>query len=399
MRHPTLPLGGRLVSVDILRALAALAVVVSHVPLGIDETTAHGKLLAAGLRMGRLGVPLFLVLSGFCIHLGAARGLTRPEGPRADWVGFWKRRWWRLYPAYLAAILLSVVLYGLAGPAAFPAEERITAWPWDLLTHLLLLHNLFEAYCFSLGNGPFWTLGLEEQLYLLYVPFLALRRGRGLAVVLGVTLFVSLAWQCGWRALYGPDDGAAMPTVGPEALALGRWLKWAFGFWFAWAMGALAAEAYTGAVRLPGWCYGRAAVLLLAALGLATSHAGLTALFGRAEGGQLAVMGVLSGLSDLAFAAAGFVILNRWVRLESAGWFQGRFALVLAGVGVMSYSLYLTHVPLVRLLVSWLPAEGLAAGLLRMAVVVPACLLFATAFFWLVERHFLKRPAPAAAGG
>src|SRR5262245_56509460 len=136
MRHPSLPLRGRLVSVDMLRALAALAVVISHVPLGVDETTAHGKLLAAGLRMGRLGVPLFLVLSGFCIHLAAARGLTRPEGPRADWVGFWKRRWWRLYPAYLAAILVSLALYWLAGPAAFPAEERVTAWLGSLLKHL-----------------------------------------------------------------------------------------------------------------------------------------------------------------------------------------------------------------------------------------------------------------------
>ena len=59
-----------------------------------------------------------------------------------------------------------------------------------------------------------------------------------------------------------------------------------------------------------------------------------------------------------------FVLLNRWVRLETQGRFRGRLAGCLAGLGVMSYSLYLTHVPLLRLLVSLIPAPGLASSVM-----------------------------------
>jgi peptidoglycan/LPS O-acetylase OafA/YrhL len=96
------------------------------------------------------------------------------------------------------------------------------------------------------------------------------------------------------------------------------------------------------------------------------------------------------GFSDLAFSAAAFVVLNRWVRRESAGHFRGSFVAVLAGLGVMSYSLYLIHEPLVRLLVNEIPSgTSLESWLLRLVVIVPACLGVAALFFLLIERRFL----------
>jgi peptidoglycan/LPS O-acetylase OafA/YrhL len=391
--------------VDILRALAALAVVVSHVPFSGGGLAPSLSLALSGLvRLGRLGVPVFLVLSGFCIHLAVARTLARGEGGRPNWVGFWKRRFRRLYPPYAAAIVVSLALYALAGPSAFPPFERIVSLPWDLLSHLLMVHNLFADYCFGLGNGPFWTLGLEEQLYALYALFLLLRCRRSLGSALGLTLLVSLAWQCGWRCLVGMDDGGPQPTLGPAPLALGRWLKWPLGLWFAWALGAVAAEAYAGGIRLPRWCTHRRTALLLAALGLATSHNALGLVASRvSQAGALpGLLGALAGVSDLAFSASAFVILNRWVTGETTGRFQGRTAHILGALGVMSYSLYLTHLPLVRLLSAWLPHDPTFVGwLCRLAVVVSACLAFAATFFWLIERHCLTAPrsAPAARPG
>jgi peptidoglycan/LPS O-acetylase OafA/YrhL len=398
--------------VDALRALAALAVLVGHVPFFGDSQTAPGaSLLTAALRLGRLGVPLFLVLSGFCIHLSVARRIAAVQGVRSDWGRFWKRRFWRLYPTYVAAIVLSLAIYAVAGAEAFPPIERIKSWPFDLLTHLLLIHNLFVDYCFTLGNGPFWSLGLEEQLYALYALFLFLRRRWPVGRVVGFTLLVSLAWQCGWHLWSGTDEGVRQPVLGAGPLALGNWLKWPIGLWFAWVLGAVAAEAYAGAIQLPQWLTSRRTAVLLALVGLATTHAALNvvSVHGVSAWGRLSawpraeelqsVLRVLSGFSDLAFSTAGFVLLNRWVRREAEGHFQSALARALGGLGVISYSIYLIHVPLLRLLVSWLPAgTGLELWLLRLVVIVPTCLAVAGLFFFLVERHFLGVSTAAPAG-
>src|SRR5262249_26567848 len=76
------------------------------------------------------------------------------------------------------------------------------------------------------------------------------------------------------------------------------------------------------------------------------------------------------------------------------------FTNVLGGIGVMSYSLYLIHVPLLRLLVSWLPAgTSLDFWLLRLVVIVPACLGVAGLFFLLVERRFLAGSSGGRSSG
>jgi peptidoglycan/LPS O-acetylase OafA/YrhL len=392
--------------------LAALAVLLSHIPFSGDPLpSAVQSLLEAGLRLGRLGVPLFLVLSGFCIHLSVARRIALGEGVRSDWGRFWRRRFWRLYPPYLAAIVVSLTLFAVAGAEAFLPHERITSLPWDLLTHLLLIHNLFNDYCLSLGNAPFWTLGLEEQLYALYALFLVLRRRWPIGRVVGLTLLISLAWQCGWHLLLVNDDGTSQLALGSAPLALGRWLKWPIGLWLAWVLGAVAAEAHAGAIRLPRWLYQRRTALLLAFVGLGTTHGTqeFVSVHALGAGGPLSawagveavqlVPRFLMGFSDLAFSAAAFVVLNRWVRRESAGHFRGSFVAVLAGLGVMSYSLYLIHEPLVRLLVNWMPAgTSLESWLLRLVVIVPACLGVAALFFVLVERRFLVGSSGARPG-
>jgi peptidoglycan/LPS O-acetylase OafA/YrhL len=216
---------------------------------------------------------------------------------------------------------------------------------------------------------------------------------------------VSLAWQCGWHAWSGTDDGAGQPVLGVAPFALGRWLKWPIGLWFAWILGAVAAEAYAGAIRLPQWLVRWRMAVLFALIGLATSHAALDfvslhspSAWGRRADFQIALR-LLSGFSDLAFSAAAFVVLNRWVIREAEGHFRGPLVRVLGRLGVMSYSLYLIHVPLLRLILSWMPTgTGLDSWLLRLVVIVPTCLGAAALFFFLIERHFLAGSPIALAG-
>jgi peptidoglycan/LPS O-acetylase OafA/YrhL len=68
----------------------------------------------------------------------------------------------------------------------------------------------------------------------------------------------------------------------------------------------------------------------------------------------------------------------------------------LVAVGRFSYSLYLTHLPVVALLYFGLRRFALSASsemLLLSVLSVPASLLFSYAFFWVFERRFVGSPA------
>src|ERR1043165_2562465 len=93
----------RLVSIDLLRGGAALAVVFHHA-INWDLVEAKPlwfRAVHAIFDQGYLGVPLFFVISGFCIHLRWAKGYAREGQSRLNFADFWKRRIKRLYPPYV----------------------------------------------------------------------------------------------------------------------------------------------------------------------------------------------------------------------------------------------------------------------------------------------------------
>src|SRR5215469_16550516 len=95
--------------VDQLRGAAALAVVLCHLSVSAYVNTpspgeAHWPMLGLVLGFGYAGVPLFFVISGFCIHLPQARARASEAGAQPDWRQFFRRRFWRLYPPYAASI-------------------------------------------------------------------------------------------------------------------------------------------------------------------------------------------------------------------------------------------------------------------------------------------------------
>jgi peptidoglycan/LPS O-acetylase OafA/YrhL len=395
------PLHSRLRSVDALRALAALAVVVVHIHgLSSRRGTESVVPLTHLLEFGAWGVPLFLVLSGFCIHRPAARGAGpgRPQG--AGWGAFWRRRFWRLYPPYLAAIAFSLaVSYGTAWQESLGVRTPRQAFVGDLTTHLLLVHNLTTEYSNGLGNVAFWTLGLEEQLYALYALYLVLRRRWSAPCVAGIALAIQVVWAFAvagtsligrWAGI--PDGELSIP-IGP--IHLGHWAMWPPAYWFPWVLGAVAVEAAAGTIQLPRWCRRGWIVGGLFGLAVAVSPKLLIPLHVPFPGLALTAA---HALSEAAFALAVFALLNRWVAAEDRGcWSCPR---PLAALGLMSYSLYLVHLPalcLFEYLSGWQrdPAkEGL-----RLLVYTPACVAVAAVFFWTVERHFLRRAVPTDRAG
>ena len=393
--------GGRLQAVDVLRGAAALAVLFCHIKHHSESSRLDWKyFVTIPLDFGDLGVPLFIVISGFCIHLGVAKRMGRGEGIRSDWGRFWARRVHRLYPPYLAAIVLGLITYGMTASGVLAPWQKITLLPWDLASHLLMVHNLSPMYWAGVGNFPLWTLGMEEQLYALYFLYLLLRRKLTLAFVLLVVLVVSTSWILAMKFLL-PERIGASPIV------LGQWGMWPLFFWFNWVLGAVAAEAFAGAVKLPQWCYRGRLALALGVFGILIGPGILGRVGASHLLASLAGRGPLQFLLDLAatlapipIALAIFLMLNCWVRSEVEGRFRGWWTPWLARVGLFSYSLYLTHVPVLNMAESILHLDDTLPSIaLRYVLFTPLCLVFAMGFFRLIERRFLTyhpRQAPQA---
>jgi len=391
------PLGrptSRLVSIDALRAVAAVAVVLNHVPQRRGSFGAFGNVLFLPLVMGSLGVPLFLAISGFCIHM-AARRAVHPVTGHTDWAAFWKRRIVRLYPPYVAAIVLSMAIYyGTGGAHYFIPMNRIENPVTDVLVHLSMVHNLTQSYVVSLANGAFWSLGLEEQLYALYALYILLRRRVSAMHVAALALAIALVWRfC-----------VVVPFVMDHWGPLGSWRTWPFSWWFAWIAGALVAEAYEGTTRLPRWCTSLPLAAALAGAGAflyptVIEYPPLASFYHSSEQ-RTTLFWYLQQLSELLFAVAFTIGMYRAVMWERRAKVIPWLVSAASKLGTISYSLYLVHLPLVAYLGFVLfPGDGLGWMLLRCALAVPLSILLAWIFFMAVERHFLnRRPKRAEAG-
>jgi peptidoglycan/LPS O-acetylase OafA/YrhL len=251
----------RLAGIDYLRGVAVLGVVAVHVPHYAHGGWRENPLFfpAFLMQFGVLGVPLFIVISGFCIHRRAALDHLATGAYHLDWRAFWVRRFWRLYPPYVAAMVL-----GLFAAAALHGHYTLSSETLvDVSLHLLMLHNLTE-FGASLGNGALWSLGMEEQLYALYaIALLPLIRWRW-----RWTLLLSALVAFVWRVLLFHRPDVALPGLGFD---LGSWYFWPFGYWFHWTLGAYAVELSIRQVRPHRLYYSNALLIGLVGLAFVTS--------------------------------------------------------------------------------------------------------------------------------
>ena len=307
---------------DVLRGVAILLVLVYH---AVGAGTSHGYYVpwsgntrdfsVMPLRqllwyypasLGWAGVALFFVLSGFCIHFSILRA------GRFDAGRFFWRRFWRIYPAYLAALLVFLAVDRtpiLTGPGAF-----------QLVTHAVFLHNVSHGTFFGI-NGVFWSIAVEMQLYLLYPVLLWGRARFGLARCLAGTFVLGMAWRAVAVGVWGVPDHVITPVLTLPPLT-----------WFDWTLGAFVAERFHAgrAAFARRWLWFPA----LAGLFLAST-------FYRP----------LTVCSFSLAAAASAVLLDGALQVA---WGRGAWVTALEFVGLISYSLYLWHQPLIVPAVSFL---------------------------------------------
>ena len=365
----------RLRSIDALRGIAALGVVFYH---AVDQSA---KVVPANLlkypvkltqfvaSFGYIGVFLFFVISGFCIHLQWAKSRTHDPDPKLAFGAFWKRRIWRLYPPYLIAICIFLVW-----TATTVGVTVNRFFIYDITTHLLMLHNLDPWTCYSI-NGVFWTLAIEEQLYLAYFLLLFLRKRWGWTITLTICLIARAGWMT-FSHLVWLKTGIGVPV--PEA---------ALCHWFTWALGALAVEAWFGLVKLPSWTRDLRLAAGFIVLG------GTIAYFHSSIPNDTFWHNSSWFLMHPLWGLGFFMVVNRGVLAEKSWLRQLRLpslVSIFATLGVFSYSIYLTHE--LAIMQSWRWTDPGALQIQNVIlVVIPTTLVVAWLYFWFCERPFMTR--------
>jgi peptidoglycan/LPS O-acetylase OafA/YrhL len=162
----------RQAELDYLRGIACLMVVFFHFLYRgqIDHWTGEAVYpsVAPIAKFGYLGVHLFFMISGYVIYKSAL-GRSAKE--------FASGRFWRLFPAYWAAIVLtSCVVYALHG-TQFQISSK------DLLWNFTMLHGIFGM---KSVDGAYWSLVVELVFYCyvgLAIKLNLLHRTKGIAIV------------------------------------------------------------------------------------------------------------------------------------------------------------------------------------------------------------------------
>lgn len=206
-----------LISITILRGLAATAVFFYHYHVGaLLSGIFQLSFLEFIDRIGALyAVPLFFLISGFCIHLSQLRFMSGNDRGVFSVRDYYTRRFWRIYPAYFVALLFSCVALLMSG--------RSITIP-DFLTHLFLLQGFSVAY-FNSINLVLWTISIEVLFYLLYPVWYFMRQRLGLHVALLISFLVSLS-SC--AAIYLSGVEQSFPVT---YFVFNLWGAWCFGSW------------------------------------------------------------------------------------------------------------------------------------------------------------------------
>jgi peptidoglycan/LPS O-acetylase OafA/YrhL len=350
--------------IEALRGFAALLVAYFHCRqvtwIGMEAFHAsHPSLaqpgtLAAWLTLpvawGSAGVPIFFVISGYCIHRsGAAKLFANPDF-RLDARQFWLRRFVRIYPVLLAALVLTFAADSISLTLQPVSHKILDIGPRAFLVNLFSLQGVAGKTYGS--NGALWTLSLEVQFYLLYPLVFALRRRFGLSAVIA---------------------GVAVVNV-VSALTLQRHDIIVFtSYWFSWLLGAWIAEARLRGSE--GFPFAYVASALLAVAGCAAFH------FGQ------------YGAFQLWAGAFACYLAKALARTPQQGNGSGIVVPAFAKIGDFSYSLYLIHLPLFVLLGSLLYRSALQSSIWPSFGFTLAVLPVAWVFYRLFER-----PALNAAG-
>ena len=232
-------LGARIPSLDGLRALSIMLVLLGH----LSGTQGFPEWIHPPAALANFGVRVFFVISGFLITTLLLKEWDKSA--RISLKQFYLRRVFRIFPAFYTYLAVILLLVGMG---------FVTLLPGDLLHAFTYTMNYHHPHAWPVAH--LWSLAVEEQFYLLWPMVLLLARPRSaMLVAIAVILFSPIirlgTWELvpGLRADYGQQFEAVADALATGCLLaglynrLGEWRtyqKYLRSAWF-WLVPVVAA--------------------------------------------------------------------------------------------------------------------------------------------------------------
>lgn len=336
---------GRLRFLEVIRGIAALAVVIEHaLELWVPG---FSRLSLTYFSVGRVGVVAFFLVSGYVIGLTLTKQTIRV---------FAIRRFWRLFPVYWIVLVLAVVVN-------LPANPIRDHGALVFVANLLMLQGLVALPSII---GSAWTLGPE----LLYYSQAALAKYLG---KLEASVFLGYFWLAVYAALsiLGNAIDEELPATAPLMLFFAS-----FGH-------SLFLRDRTGSRVWVGYLLSTLTIVPLCSVPLLSSQA-LT-------GSSYGFLGF-----NLSMAAGVLLFAAFSSHRETPG---SRGGVILPWLGGISYALYLLHLPVMDIVRAFVSVSWWG---------IPTALMLSLLVAWCVHRWvelplidlgraISTKPRPAAA--
>ena len=365
--------------IDPLRAIAAFWVFSYHYHFS-QQMSQTLPFVAWISHLGWLGVPMFFVISGFCITAAARRSLQQPKA----FSHFIWRRFTRIYPPFWCSIAITVAIpFLIEGLSSLKTGVYSGVDADHTVSHQFVNYNFIDWFSvatllqafrnapiadmplstnkFVTINAVYWTLAIEVQFYLLVAGCMLLKRNF-YAGMLAVTIISLLATR------FIPDI---------------RLLGLCFPYWPSFAFGALVfalMELKLPPSRWPNTLPAKA----------------LSLIFG---GSLIGLLFVISNELEFVFTLlfAGFLYFSQsWDQSLDAlknnpnSYLHRPLFAIICFLGTASYSIYLLHGRLQHLVMvgtrQLFPPDTIIFDLATLALTTLLCL----GFFWLCEKPFLR---------
>jgi peptidoglycan/LPS O-acetylase OafA/YrhL len=367
-----------------LRGWAILLVFLFHTISGVTGVATSDMKVSPALSFvtaGHTGVTLFFVLSAYLLSRPFLEQARRGRPVRLG--DFFRRRALRIMPLYTAAVCTAVVLC-FEKSGVLLDGLRAVFFTTSFSGQSVVISSLMPY------SAVWWSLGTEAQFYLV-LPLLGLCLGSRTGRACGLAIVVA------WAVVYGivTSDRSLMATEAGLRFSLGL------------------------PGRAPAFLSGIAAAWLVSRHGARIADVARKQAWLRNGGSDLLLFCVLWVLGRLLqrVGVLGFARTERywpsWHLAESALWclvlvlvvlapLRARFLIsnrVLATLGLLSYSLYMVHVPIVLHVIGFLAAHDVAfqgdwlSEATTLVGIFAICLALSALTYRFIERPFLVRKA------